>query len=52
MRPDMPCYKAAIGACSAGGLTLKAVDLLQEMQQEDLEPGMGCYLPVIDACIR
>eukprot|EP00418_Pyrodinium_bahamense_P094985 CAMPEP_0179032650 /NCGR_PEP_ID=MMETSP0796-20121207/11695_1 /TAXON_ID=73915 /ORGANISM="Pyrodinium bahamense, Strain pbaha01" /LENGTH=106 /DNA_ID=CAMNT_0020728879 /DNA_START=1 /DNA_END=317 /DNA_ORIENTATION=- len=47
----MPCYKAAIAACS-NGLTQKAVDLLQEMQEQDLAPGTSCYLPVIDACVR
>jgi pentatricopeptide repeat protein len=47
---DTYCYTAAIEACSKGGMSERALELLAEMERDKIKPSEVTYSVVITAC--
>lgn len=45
-------YNTALDACSKGGQADKAMELLNQMELNGIEPGLISFNAVIDACAR
>lgn len=51
IKPDIACYESVIASCATGGQTDLAVQLIQQMQeQEKITPNLKSYNAAIAAC--
>lgn len=52
LRSTQVSYNAALDACSKGGRSDKALELLREMEANGIEPEVISFNAAIDACAR